>query len=367
MAKTDIKARDAAGILRTVDSGGWSICVGAGSSLPFFPTWQDLVQNLLTTGPRSLTADEAKNLRDSFPPEALISASQVLLGKSDADFRKYLTEKLYATIKSKAGKQWQAVAKCLMARVPGNALASEWASLLQFAASADSSSFGIAELLLDSIEQGTAPNAVLSFNAEPLLFALLNANAVARFRKAKSSKSSDGGNESEVGPGVVDRIEGSTSSARKGRIPYYFCHGFLPLSDVVNGTFSITPPAAMFDSKMVFSEVDYLDLANTVWSWQSSVFTRAAMSDRLVFIGLSLTDPNMRRWLAWIHNQRLHEIQSRNPKVMDSTQHVWIHKSSGSKAIDNWTEAVVSHLGIRLVWLDDWREVGSTLRRMLNL
>jgi hypothetical protein len=364
MAKTGIKARNAAGILKTVGAGGWSICIGAGSSLPLFPTWQDLVQDLLTTGPSPLTAYEAKNLRGSFPPEALISATQVLLGKADADFRKYLTEKLYATIEKKAGKQWQTVAKCLMARVPGNALASEWASFLKFAASSESSSFSIAELLLESIEQDKTPNAVLSFNAEPLLFALLNANAVAKFRKIKGAAVS---NESEVGPGVVDRIEGSTSSARKGRIPYYFCHGFLPLSDVVDATVSITRPAAMFDSKMVFSEVDYLDLANTVWSWQSSVFTRAAMSDRLVFIGLSLTDPNMRRWLAWIHNQRLHEIQSRNPTVMDSTQHVWIHKSSGSKAVDKWTEAVVSHLGIRLVWLDDWKEVGSTLRRMLNL
>jgi len=287
-----------------------------------------------------------------------------MLGLDDAGYRRHLTEKLYKTIQNEAGKLWPIVAKCLMARVPGNALASEWEIFLQFAASANPSSFALADVLLESVEKNKAPNAVLSFNAEPLLFALLNANAVARFRKRRSSPS---GEESETGPGVVDRIEGSTSWAKKGRLPYYFCHGFLPLSDSVTRAVSGTPPAALFDSKMVFSEVDYLDLVNTVWSWQSSVFTRAAMSDRIVFIGLSLTDPNMRRWLAWIHSQRLHEIQSRNPTVMQSTQHVWISITSGAKAIDKWTEALVSHLGIRLVWLDDWGEVGSTLRKMLNL
>ena len=354
MPKNGIQAQNAANIVKTTDFGGWSICIGAGSSLPLFPTWQGLVQGLLIDNPSPLTTDEAKKLRESFPPEALISASQEILGLDDTSYREHLTVKLYDSIKREAGTLWPTVAKCLMARVPGNALASEWDAFIKFAGKANPSSFGLARVILEGVENDKAPNAVLSFNAEPLLFALLNAHAVARFRKHKAIHLDQ---EAENGPGVVDRMEGSTSWSKKGRLPYYFCHGFLPLAEPITRRVSGTPPAALFDSKMVFSEADYLDLANRVWSWQSSVFTRAAMSDRIVFIGLSLTDPNMRRWLAWIHGQRLHEIQSRNPIVKQSTQHVWLNVASGSKAIDTWTEALVSHLGVRLVWLNNWGEV----------
>jgi hypothetical protein len=294
----------------------------------------------------------------------LITASQEILGQDDTSYREHLTAKLYASVKRDAGSLWPTVAKCLMARVPGNALASEWNAFMTFTEKANPSSFALARVILESVEKDKAPNAVLSFNAEPLLFALLNARAVQLFRKHKTIHPDQ---ESENGPGVVDRIEGSTSWSKKGRVPYYFCHGFLPLPDRITKKVAGTPPAALVDSKMVFSEADYLDLANRVWSWQSSVFTRAAMSDRIVFIGLSLTDPNMRRWLAWIHGQRLREIQSRNPTVKISTQHVWMNVTSGSQAIDSWTESLVSHLGVRLVWMNDWKDLGPTLRQMLNL
>jgi hypothetical protein len=318
----------------------------------------------LVSGSHPLSPTEAKALRDSFPPEALISASQEMLSFDDERYREYLTGRLYDTLQHRAGKLWPVIMKCLMARVPGNALKSEWKSFLHFVSTARPTALDLAAVLLKSVEKGKAPNAVLSFNAEPLLFALLNACAAVNFHKGKVPSHAD---EAENGPGVADRIEGSTSWVKKGRIPYYFCHGFLPMLDPIALTVCGTPPAALFDSKMVFSERDYLNLANTVWSWQSSVFTRTAMSDRIVFIGLSLTDPNMRRWLAWIHEQRLREIKSRKPMIRESTQHYWINVSSGSGPIDRWTEALVAHLGVRLVWLSAWKEVKPTLQGMLRL
>jgi hypothetical protein len=364
MAKHGIKASELTGLIRVSESAGWTLCIGAGTSMPVFPTWQELVQDLLTSGPPAVSATDAKKLRDSFPPEALIRASQELLEMGDEDYRLHLTEALYRNIQSKASGLWPTVAKCLMARTPTHALPSEWRGYLAFLSSSRTTAADLASVVLDSREAGYSPNAILSFNAEPLFFSLINAQSVARARKQKGMPDTD---DIAVGKGVVDRIEGSTSWSSTGRIPYYFCHGFLPLiGPLPRATHGRRPPAT-YDSKMVFSESDYLNLANTVFSWQSSVFTRAAMSDRIVFVGLSLTDPNMRRWLAWIHSQRLHEIQSMDPLIRDSTQHLWINVSSGSEPSDRWTEALVSHLGVRIVWLPDWKKAGETLGKMLSL
>ena len=32
-----------------------------------------------------------------------------------------------------------------------------------------------------------------------------------------------------------------------------------------------------------------------------------------------------------------------------------------------WVESTVAHLGVRLVWLDDWSEMGAALTSMLGL
>jgi hypothetical protein len=363
MAKFGIKSADAGRVLNQGKFGGWSLCIGAGTSLPLFPTWQELVQGLLTSGPNALSPPDAKSLRDSFPPEALIRASQELLALDDEKFREYLTDTLYSHLRSEASGSWLTIARCLMARVPGNVLASEWEQFWSFISSRHTTSAELAEVILESVEKEKAPNAILSFNAEPLLFSLINAQAALRFRARKRIPKED---DMQSGPGVVDRIEGSTSWAKKGRIPYYFCHGFLPIV-LTRSEAPWGEPSAAIESKMVFSESDYLSLANMVLSWQSSVFIRSAMSDRTVFVGLSLTDPNMRRWLAWLYSQRLHEIQARNPRVRDSTQHLWINRTSGSPQTDRWTEALVSNLGVRLVWIDQWRDTAAILREMLAL
>jgi SIR2-like domain len=364
MAKHGIKLADLRSVLNPSEFGGWTLCVGAGASIPLFPTWQHLVQSLLTSGPSAVSPIEAESLRQSFPPEALIRASQELLGMEDDAYRRHLTETLYSTIQKRASGLWPTIAKCLMSRLPGSSLASEWREYFAFVSAAGTTAAKLAEVVLQSVEKNKAPTAILSFNAEPLLYSMINAEATLRFRRRKSVPDAD---DAQNGPGVVDRIEGSTSWAKKGRIPYYFCHGFLPAQQPGSKVLPGTSPAALYESKMVFSESDYLSLANNVFSWQSSVFLRAAMSDLVVFVGLSLTDPNMRRWLAWNHSQRLDEIRTRRPLIKESTQHFWINVTSGSESIDRWTDALVSHLGIRLVWIENWSEVGTALERMLGL
>ena len=145
-------------------------------------------------------------------------------------------------------------------------------------------------------------------------------------------------------------------------MPFYYCHGLLP----VPGGKRVANEQASVD-KLVFSESEYLQLVNSAVSWQSSVFLGTAVTRSLVFVGMSFSDGNLRRWLASTHKVRSDELREMQQWEGDSTFHLWIHKRPSSRAEQEWAESSVSHLGVRLVWLDDWAQLGEALRTMLSL
>jgi hypothetical protein len=151
-----------------------------------------------------------------------------------------------------------------------------------------------------------------------------------------------------------------TLSLQLQRWLYVFCHGLLPIEG---------HPSSDWHSvdKLVFSEADYLQVANSGFTWQSSTFFEACMSRSAVFIGLSFSDPNLRRWLGIMHQNRLLELQSIGHTSANSAPHYWFKTIPTSDEERAWTEAAVAHLGVRLVWLKDWTEVGPALRSMLGL
>jgi hypothetical protein len=118
--------------------------------------------------------------------------------------------------------------------------------------------------------------------------------------------------------------------------------------------------------KLVFQEAAYLQLANASFSWQAASFLRAAAGNSLVFVGLSLADPNMRRWLSWVHANRLAELNEMGSVASASTVHYWIARKPVDEATERWMESLVSHLGVRLIWVRDYAEIPSTLELMIN-
>jgi hypothetical protein len=204
--------------------------------------------------------------------------------------------------------------------------------------------------VIDSYNAGMPPDAILSFNAEPLLYSLINSFQrepyIGKVKKAKDVKE------------VLDIVTSSISSKAKGRIPYFFCHGALlnTLNHAGDHRFNTS-------SKLVFSEGSYLQIANNSFSWQSINFLNVCSNSTVIFIGVSLTDPNMRKWLTWIQNERNKDIGV----IVESTRHFWICKKPLYADTMRWIEASVFHLGIRVIWLDDWAETDDILRNLLGL
>lgn len=360
MAKPGL-ASDKAGHLLEVQAAhrGFTLCVGAGTSLNAdgrrphpFPLWGELVDRLVARADPRFAAKSAPPALRSFGFDALIQAAANRLGGSDEAFAEVLATELYADLRAAVPvADWPLFARCLEAHKPADVVRADWERFHGAVVSAfpTLTALGLAEALVEVADGPRAPLAVLSFNAEPLLFALLNATIALGTKKGSGKQR-------------FDCVTRAVAPRDRSRVPFYFCHGLLP----VPASASKTARRAAVD-KLVFSESDYLSLANTSFAWQSSVFLNACATSTVIFVGLSMTDPNMRRWLAWVHENRRDELRRTEAHHGDSTSHFWIHKRPSTAEEQEWIELSLAHLGVRLVWVEQWTELGPLFRRMLGL
>jgi hypothetical protein len=123
----------------------------------------------------------------------------------------------------------------------------------------------------------------------------------------------------------------------------------------------------------VFSESEYLSMVNTSFSWASSMFLSHAVLRSMVFIGVSFTDQNLRRWLAWVEDNKRGELeQQARSKSLSSPRptpygHYWVNRRPKTRKEEQWIESSVEHLGVRVVCINNWNEVGSCLAGALRL
>lgn len=341
------------GVLASAAPGaGWALCVGAGTSLPAFPDWNRLVRRLIETCSPDDHERLAKDLSGLFSADALIQAAAARSARDAAGFAHLLTEELYRDfLAAFEGSERRLVLRALGAVRPGDLSPTMWSRFLELLRAKwgdRMSCLSIAAVVSDTLGTPRSPAAILSFNAEPLLFAALNAH------QAQAADEDAGV------PQRIDRVVRGISNRSMGRVPYVFCHGLLPVPGAETTQHAASP------DKLVFSEAAYLQLAGSVYSWQSTSFLETCAARRVVFVGLSLSDANMRRWLSWIHDSRMNELGQVGQAGAVSTQHLWLNLDPGDSELRTWIEASVAHLGVRLVWLKSWGAIGPVLARMLR-
>ena len=337
----------------TTGKNGWALCIGAGASIPIFPDWYTLSAELASEFSTSKTISREDMLELGFSPDALIQMVKNTTAISDHDFSIKMSQILYDNLKKQVEpSDWDAIVDVFQANHLGSFSAEKWSIFKKYRETIFSSttSYGLAKVVLKSIDSGVAPKSILSFNAEPLFLALLNSFLI-DYRTDDTHT---------VPKQVFNKVVDSLSNLSDDRIPYVFCHGLLPINEDAN-IFSCSI------DKLVFLEEEYLQLANTSFSWQANAFLSTCLSQHVIFIGTSLTDQNMRRWLSWIHSNRMTEMKQHNLNVENSTQHYWIRQVPDDPQQIPWIEAAVAHLGIRLIWLKNWSEAPTALEKLLGL
>jgi len=349
MAKKGLDIRTMQEVLKNIDS--WSLCVGAGINLPLLPDWYSLAQNIISAHCASDNIDIELYKKHGFTADAMIQAVRNHISVDDDEFRKMISEELYAPIKNVLSTDdWKAFVKIHEGKGLDHIKKEEWTIFARIVDTymKDLSANYLAQVVVSSIVNKVEPKTILSFNGEAIFLALLN---YYYWNSAPRDNNKD----------KFDRIVNGICSTSNYRIPYVHCHGVLPINGVKQ------KKGMRADEKLVFLEDSYLRLANSPISWQAIQFIENCMNSRMVFVGVSLTDPNMRRWLGWIHNNKMQEFKTNGIKTDNSTEHYWINKKPGTTVEKIWIEESVAHLGVRLVWIDNWSQVGEALRKMLGI
>lgn len=351
MAKIGLDISTIQPVLKDVKMGsGWSLCIGAGTSVPVLPDWFSLVEKLIA---KNCIAEDIIDIdvykKMGFSADAMIQAVKNRLDIDDNEFINMLSEEVYSPIRENVDlSEWKAFIKVQEAVALAGISEGDWKAFKGVIDKVlhNTSANLLAEAVIKSLENGVSPKAILTFNGEAIFFALLNYYYWMNRTDDKNK---------------FDRVVNGITNRHINRIPYIHCHGVLP----INGIETRTGHNA--SDKLVFSEDSYLQLANSPLSWQSLNFIENCTQSKMVFVGVSLSDPNMRRWLGWIHSNKMNEFRINGLDCKNATEHFWINKKPKTDVEKIWIEESVAHLGVRLVWINEWSQVGEALQKMLGL
>lgn len=162
--------------------------------------------------------------------------------------------------------------------------------------------------------------------------------------------------------GIPAHIIYNESGRQKvNKLNVYHVHGYLPsdyskISDEPN---------------LIFSEEDYHRVYRDAYSWSNLVQLNALRENTCLFIGCSLSDPNLRRLLdvavrgdetprhyAFLKKDKIskrNHSQAVNEKIIEIYQ----------KIDDNIQTAYYQKLGLNIIWIDDFEEIPAILKGFL--
>jgi hypothetical protein len=226
----------------------------------------------------------------------------------------------------------------------------------------------LAAFLLDAIEAGRAPAAIITFNADTILETMMQ---LLQFQR-DFAKYGDWSNRRHV----VKQLR-HERSAPGGALGVYHLHGCLTPAPrpgpkrIGRGSWYRT---------LVFVEADFTRMAVGQGGWAQTTYLYHAQHNKLVLLGMSMADPNIRRWMVNNAEQQrdgvnaVHAAQSglapgatTSHLTLPPLDHFWITKRPNSQFAEDVLDQSLSHLGIRTVFLDDWSELIPRLRKMTGL
>lgn len=148
---------------------------------------------------------------------------------------------------------------------------------------------------------------------------------------------------------------------REEEIPIYHPHGFLPRSKTLTSK-----------NQIVFSEDAYHSQFIDAFSWGNLVQLNHLNNSICIFIGISLTDPNMRRLLDvsmrkngkaeknhYIIKKRYH-IDELYPEH----EHIRLKDKKIIPILESIEEQDANNLGFNVIWINDFKEIPNILNEI---
>lgn len=138
----------------------------------------------------------------------------------------------------------------------------------------------------------------------------------------------------------------------------FHVHGYLPNNQ----------NALKQELNLIFSEEEYHQVYNNPYSWSNLVQINSFRDKTCVFIGSSLTDPNLRRLLD-ISSRKgenpHHFAFLQRPSIVKSTQQISdsiikIHR----EILESLNSTYYRTLGLNIIWVDDFNEIPDLLLKL---
>lgn len=144
------------------------------------------------------------------------------------------------------------------------------------------------------------------------------------------------------------------------KLNVYHVHGYLP-----------SDPAGISDEpNLIFSEEDYHRVYRDAYSWSNLTQLSALRENTCLFIGCSLTDPNLRRLLdvaARNDESPRHYAFLRKKKIKKNGEAINEDVVKIYKEIDdNIQTAYYKKLGLNIIWIDEFEEIPNILNTFLE-
>jgi NAD-dependent SIR2 family protein deacetylase len=163
-----------------------------------------------------------------------------------------------------------------------------------------------------------------------------------------------------------------------GQLPIFHVHGFLQQKGKLTDQNQIT-----------FGESVYHKQYNDIYSWNNFVQINKFRDSNCLFIGSSLTDPNIRRLLDIAKKQkgdseedfhfvfklryREEAIKVRLESLLKENQHLLNEKSLAKMnfeetvkflidIIERFDESDTASFGVKTIWINDWKEIPEIMR-----
>lgn len=338
----------------------WTLCVGAGVSAGIIPIWSNLTKNLVNkVFEKEYSQEDFVNLTKQlgWGLDSLLQACAneiISNGESVEKFNEYLEYCLYKDVLEKIDQIGLRSEFCQALNNPRKLRVKESKKLLKFFDDnyANTTLVKLSKVLVKSSLQDVAPQAIINFNADTLLYAYLDLCLIQQHSE-------------KIGrwlhPSVAFRkVLRGASGIIKGTVPIYHCHGAL---------YPATTQSKSFDSRdqLVFLEESYLNIASSMATWAQSLFLYHAQHTNLVIAGHSLADPNIRKWLNWSFESSRKEIQTLSEATHVAPRHIWITKAPADEEAKYIQEVGLTHLGVRVCWINEWNEVDAVLENLLAI
>ena len=335
----------------------WTLCLGAGISRGIAPTWVDLAKAVVSKvfGATFDSDTFSKLVQESGRSlDAWIQAAAneyVLRGNKLEEFKDVIESHLYSQIRERAKGLGLEKYLTKVLNFPKSEPKERVIEVCEFIESSleNCSLIGIANFLIDAAKSGQKPQAVLTFNADTFLETLIDLLLCRDYYK---------------GPGphghpkyyfVSVKRPGSSAG---NKIPIFRCHGSIaPLYD---------PNKKPYDSRdrLVFLEQEYLAVSSGPVAWAETVFLFHAQSTKLAFVGMSMSDSNIRRWMSTINNEKAKDMLVYGATKRINPEHIWITQRPARDVDQRLFLVSQQHLGIRPAWVKNWGELEKWLRNM---